>query len=374
VLWEKNVLFALFLGIWTVLNWYVFWRISSLPWVARHLPKPAMLAIALLLWSAYLLGRTLIASGAARLGRAMEVIGANWIGVVFLLFTALLLADLVTGFGWLWPRIAVSVRSCALLASLLLCAIAFVQAMRPPVVTPYEVHLANLPAERDGTVVVVASDLHLGDVLGEGWLAARRRQMEAEKPDLILLAGDIIDGTGPAQQALLPEMRRLTAPLGVWAVLGNHEFFGSGANASAALLQRAGYNVLRDRWTEVSPGLVLAGVDDLTIRRRGAQQLATFVDHTLAGIPANTATLFLSHSPLQAEAAARHGAGLMISGHTHNGQIWPFTYVVAAFYSQMAGRYEIVGMPTIVCRGTGTWGPRMRLWQRGEILKITLRS
>ena len=64
----------------------------------------------------------------------------------------------------------------------------------------------------------------------------------------------------------------------------------------------------------------------------------------------------------------------MLSGHTHNGQIWPFTYVVRMFYPLVAGRYDVAGMPVIVCRGTGTWGPRMRLWSRGEITRITLRA
>ena len=84
-------------------------------------------------------------------------------------------------------------------------------------------------------------------------------------------------------------------------------------------------------------------------------------------------TIFVSHTPWQADRAARQGVGLMLSGHTHNGQIWPFTYIVGLRYPLLAGRYNVGGMPVIVCRGTGTWGPRMRLWSRGEILRIVLR-
>ena len=86
------------------------------------------------------------------------------------------------------------------------------------------------------------------------------------------------------------------------------------------------------------------------------------------------AAILLSHSPLQAGAAAAAGAGLMLSGHTHDGQIWPFGYLVRLSYPLLGGRYEVDGMPVIVCRGTGTWGPRMRLWRPSEILRITLRS
>jgi len=82
----------------------------------------------------------------------------------------------------------------------------------------------------------------------------------------------------------------------------------------------------------------------------------------------------LSHIPLQVERAAAGGADLMLAAHTHAGQIWPFSYFVARRYPILWGRLEVGGMTLIVCRGTGTWGPRMRLWHPGEILHVTLRS
>ena len=77
---------------------------------------------------------------------------------------------------------------------------------------------------------------------------------------------------------------------------------------------------------------------------------------------------------MEAEVAARAGAGLMLCGRTHNGQIWPFTYIVQLTYPLLSGRYEVGRMHVIVCRGTGTWGPRIRLWRRSEIVRVTLRS
>jgi predicted MPP superfamily phosphohydrolase len=88
------------------------------------------------------------------------------------------------------------------------------------------------------------------------------------------------------------------------------------------------------------------------------------------------AAMLLAHKPeiVYAEAAARAGAGLMLSGHTHGGQVWPFDYLVQYAYPLLEGRHEVGGMTVIVSRGAGTWGPRMRLWERGEILRITLYS
>ena len=143
-------------------------------------------------------------------------------------------------------------------------------------------------------------------------------------------------------------LQKLRAPLGVWAVTGNHEYY-AGLERSVGLLEAAGYTVLRDRAAEIAPGLVLAGVDDLGARRQFGR-----TD--------------------QADKAAAGGAGLMLSGHTHNGQIWPFNYLVRLSNPLVGGRYEIGGMPVIVGRGTGTWGPRMRLWRPSEIVRITLRA
>ena len=138
-----------------------------------------------------------------------------------------------------------------------------------------------------------------------------------------------------------------------------------------SLFEEVSFKLLRNGWAEVRPGLILAGVDDLTARRRNGQG-GDPISQALVGRPAG-ATILLSHTPWQAERAARAGAGLMLSGHTHGGQIWPFGYLMRRFYPLLEGRYEVGGMTVIVSRGTGLWGPRMRLWRPSEILRVTLR-
>jgi hypothetical protein len=137
-------------------------------------------------------------------------------------------------------------------------------------------------------------------------------------------------------------------------------------------MEKARFKVLRNRWAEVRPGLIVAGVDDLTSKRRSGIK-GDFLAQALKNRPEGAAIL-LSHTPWEAEKAASYGVGLMLSGHTHGGQIWPFDYLVRLAYPLLEGRYEVDGMPVIVTRGAGTWGPRMRLWGPGEILKVTLRS
>jgi predicted MPP superfamily phosphohydrolase len=365
------VFLIIVLGVWTLLHAYVVWRVWSVPLVAENLSRRAVLAVVALLWLTYPLGRLLDRRGLELLAYPLEFVGAVWMGALFLLFVALLLADLVSvALVWL-PEAAPWIRLGAAALVVLLTVVGVVQFLRGPTVVEHEVRLAGLPPERDGTVLVQVSDLHLGSLLGERWLTARLAQVAALEPDLVAVVGDLVDGNAAHVERLLPRLRELRAPLGVWAVTGNHEYY-AGLEQSVKLLEDAGFRVLRDRAEEASPGLVIAGIDDLTARQQFSVK-GTPLETALAGRPAG-ATVLLSHTPWEAEKAAALGVGLMLSGHTHDGQIWPFNYLVALRYPFVGGAYDIGAMRLVVCRGTGTWGPPLRLWRRSEIVKITLRS
>jgi predicted MPP superfamily phosphohydrolase len=353
----------------TLMHIYVFWRAASVPFVKRRVSRKLLITAGLVLWTGFFCARVYGHGGTGVLNSILELLGMNWMGVLFLCFVSLLAIDLVTGLGFLMPHITPSLRGLGLFAGGVLSAIALVQGLRPPVVQNYEVYLSNLPAELDGTVLVAVSDLHLGSLLGERWLEARVAQVRAQQPDLVVLLGDIFEGHGRPKAELLAALSRLAAPLGIWAVPGNHEFHGD-RNANMSLIEKAGVEVLRNRWAEVAPGLVLAGVEDLTALRRSDRDDDP-ISKSLAGRPPGV-TILLSHTPWQTEKAAAAGVGLMLCGHTHGGQIWPFGYLVRLSYPLLAGRYQVDKMTAIVCRGTGTWGPRMRLWRPGEILRVTL--
>jgi predicted MPP superfamily phosphohydrolase len=366
-----TVFIAVVLGVWAAMHGYVFWRLAAVPWVTAHLPRRALVWTAVALWGSYPLARFLNRWKLEAVGQPLEFVAANWVGVLFILFALLAAVDVTTLGGALLPRLAPAVRGWAVVAALALAAIGLVQGLRPPVVQEYEVSLRGLPKERDGLVLVAISDLHLGTLIGEHWMTRLAARVDALRPDAVLVVGDVVDGEVGQLEPLLPVLKTLRAPLGVWAVTGNHEFY-AGLDRSVHLLEDAGYTVLRDRWAEIAPGLVVAGVDDLTARKQFGRPDRPF-EKALDGRPPS-AVILLSHSPLQADTAAARGAGLMLSGHTHAGQIWPFSYLVQLSYPLLGGRYQVDGMPVIVCRGTGTWGPRMRLWRPSELLRITLRA
>jgi predicted MPP superfamily phosphohydrolase len=349
---------------------YVSWRAASVPLIERRLSRRHLVGTASLLWVVFYIGRTWAHSSGGPLAKALELVGMTCLGAMLLCSVALLAVDVGTGFGFLLRSRVRTLRGWALLAGGVLSIIALVQGHRAPAVMSYEVALPSLPAALDGTVLVAMSDAHLGTLAGERWLAARAAEIRALHPDLIVLLGDMFEGHGDGP-AILPSLQDLSAPLGKWFVTGNHEFHHD-PGASTDALQSAGFRRIDGAWAEAAPGLIVAGVSGLTGNgRRGLEGDA--IGRSLAGRPAGAA-VFLSHAPRHAEAAQRAGAELMLSAHTHGGQIWPFGYLVRTVYPLLAGRYSVNGMPVIVCRGTRTWGPPMRLWRRGEILQITLRA
>ncbi len=359
------------LGIWSFMHLFVAWRLWGVPGIASAWGRRSLVITLVVLWLSYPLGRVFARLWPSSGTAPFEFVGAFWLGILFLLFVALLTVDAATLFGRLLPALAPTIRLWALAVVGVLSIVGLVQALRPPEVVEYEVSIEALPPELDGTVIVQISDLHLGTLLGRGWLTDLIPRIESLQPDLIAVTGDLVDSHPGNLKELQPILRGLKAPMGVWAVTGNHEFY-AGLKESAAFMEKAGFHLLRDQWEEAAPGLILAGVDDLTARRQ-----FQVPDHPLAkalgGRPPG-ATVLLSHSPMEANRCAAMGVDLMLSGHTHGGQIWPFGWAVRLAYKYISGCYRVGEMTLIVSRGAGTWGPRMRLFGRSEIGRIVLKS
>jgi predicted MPP superfamily phosphohydrolase len=352
----------------TLMQAYIFWRTASVPWVHRLVSRKVLFRIGMIFWLILVLNRVLRPYDMGGAAAVLEYVGMGWLGILFLMFAALLSVEMVTGFGFWLKRFVPHLRGIALIVGSVLSCIALGQGMRAPVVVAHEVTLANLPKALDGTVIVALSDMHVGAVLDGQWIAARVAQVQAERPDAVVLIGDIFEGYDPPSPVMLAELRRLSAPLGVWAVLGNHEFYGAPPD-HPRLFEAAGAKLLRNQSVALREGLVLAGIDNVN----NQPDSDAFTAKALKSRPAG-ATILLSHEPFLPAPAARKGVDLMLSGHTHGGQIWPFNFLVKQRFPLLVGHYTLDDMQVIVSRGAGTWGPRMRLWQRSEITRITLRS
>lgn len=358
----------------TLLHIYVLARVASLPALRRPLIRRIAIGIGIALWLVFLVGEGWGGRRGDLLSVTLETAAMHWMASVFLLAVGFLMADLVTGFG-VWFRSAVAhLRAAGLAAGVLCVVVAQVQGLRAPVVETYDVVVEGLSPDLDGTRIAVMADTHVGEILvGARWLDGRVSQVQALQPDLIVLAGDMFERrSDPAE--LAPVMQRLHAPLGVWAVRGNHDSMRPNRrDVAGEILAGAGIRLLSNQWVEVGRGLVLAGIDDLTSSRRRPGEGERNLARALADRP-DRPTLLVSHTPWLTARAAAAGVDIMLSGHTHDGQIWPFGYLVRTRYPFVGGRYDVDGMTLIVSRGTGTWGPRMRLWAASEISLVTLRN
>lgn len=353
----------------TLLLVYIVWRTSSIPRFSEAVPEKVFLYGGILVWVVLAGGRFFGHGEGTAWASLADFIGITITGVLFLVSVCLFPVDLATGFGRYFSSIAPVIRGWAMLGGCLLSVVATIQGVRAPVVMNYEVRLKNLPEALDGTTLVALSDLHLGSVLGASWLESRVAQVQLLQPDIIVLLGDIFEGHGENTEGFAPIFRKLSAPYGVWSVDGNHENHGK-TGGSRSTLDGTLIPTLQNELTEPIFGFVLAG-----------RSVSRNHDKTTITPPWNPPTtrplgglILLSHFPEDSLGAAQAGVGLMLSGHTHGGQVWPFSLLVGMAQSMLGGRYQVEAMTLLVCRGTGTWGPRMRLWRPSEILHITLRS
>ncbi len=371
---SSGVRFAVFLtvvlAVWAAQHAYVGWRLLPLVADAKlRLAAGVVLAAGLLSYPA---GRLLFAAGLHAPGRALEYAGAVWMGALFLLVATLVAVEVVTlGGTVLRPWVPV-LRLAAVVLVTLASAWAWWSGGRAPALRHEEVVVDGLPEAADGFRVAQVSDVHLGTILGRGRLETILRQVATSDPDAVAITGDLVDADAGVVERLLPELRRLRAPAGVYAVLGNHEYY-AGRGRSRRLLADAGYTVLDNQAVRLAPGLWIAGVPD---DRGGAQTGRSEADvaAALEEVPDRDVAILLQHAPEDEARAAAAGADLMLNGHTHGGQLWPFNLLVRTTYPHVAGRFEVDGMIQIVSRGAGTWGPPMRLGAPAEIVVVTLRS
>jgi predicted MPP superfamily phosphohydrolase len=235
------------------------------------------------------------------------------------------------------------------------------------------VKLDKLPPALSGLNLVQLSDVHVGPTLGERFLRSVVDKTNQLRPDAVLITGDLVDGSVAQLRAHVAPLAGLKSRFGVYFVTGNHEYY-SGAEAWEAELQRLGIRVLRNERVTLGDqaSLDLAGVDDANARGM-ARGHGADVARIVAGRDPERALVLMAHQPKQIDLATQAGADLQLSGHTHGGQLWPFSAMVKLAQPYVAGLYQHDPATQIyVSRGTGYWGPPMRLMAPAEITKIVL--
>lgn len=306
--------------------------------------------------------------------------GYIWIGVLFLFFSCSLLTDLYRLLISLGASISGKDYSDAALTnkflfmasltvSLLIAVYGFFEA-RDIRTEKILIRSPKIPSRIGVLKIAQISDVHLGLIVREDRLARILREVKNADPDILVSTGDLvdgqIDGLGNFERLLL----EINPRYGKFAVTGNHEFF-SGLHQALDFTKKAGFTMLRGKALTVAGIINIAGVDDPAGRALGFAN-GPSEKELLSGLPREKFTLLLKHRPL-AEKDSSGLFDLQLSGHTHKGQIFPFSLVTKMYYPSHAGFKILQGNSALyVSRGSGTWGPPIRFLSPPEVTIIEL--
>lgn len=373
-----------FLLIYASMHLYAFFKLRNV-----FNPRPYLTWL-LILWMSIMTVAPLLVRGAEQFGMGKTAIvlawpGYLWMGFMFIFTSALLFTDIIRHiYNFLrchfFERLPVFISSDRISIGLLFLATlagtyAFIEAgqIRSEHVV---VTTSKLPVSTQRIRIVQISDVHIGLLLGEKRLQLILNKLKEANPDIIVSTGDLIDGKlnrDDALSGLNPIAKLLAsvqAPSGKFAVVGNHEVY-AGLPQALAFSRAAGFTMLRSQSVTLANGMTISGVDDRAVNLKSSANSdseTTILDN----VSKNSFHVLLKHRPEIQQGSDRH-FDLQLSGHVHGGQIFPFNFIVMLRHPIPCGTTTTpAGSRIHVTRGTGTWGPPMRLFVPPEVTVIDI--
>jgi uncharacterized protein len=244
---------------------------------------------------------------------------------------------------------------------------------RTPVVREYAVSVPKTAGAHKELNVVLVSDTHLGAINGNGRIRELASVVNGLQPDLILVAGDIIDDDFRPFVAhdMAAELRQLKSRLGTYGILGNHDDGSENLPVFRAAMEAGGIQLLVDEVVKVDDSFYLAGRNDSSQRRlSGGEEVP--LKQVLAGVDSTLPVLLMDHQPNRLEEAVEAGVDLQVSGHTHRGQMFPGNLITSRVFEVDWGYLKTEATQFVVSLGYGTWGPPIRIGNRPEVVSIRL--
>lgn len=368
-----------FLTLYGSLHFYAFLKIRSA--VALSTPfRAGILIFMLLMIMAPVLVRVFEKVGVEWAARLFANIGYVWMGLLLLFVSASLALDacrlglyLVGLFkgsplprAAAFPTIAFSI---ALGVSVIIAVYGYWEALNIQT-TRVVIKSRKIPPSVNKLTIAQISDIHLGVIVREKRLKRILERVKAEKPDILVSTGDLVDAELESLPNLPAMFRDIDPPYGAFAVTGNHEYY-AGLKKAAAFTRKAGFTLLRGEGITLDGVINIAGVDDRA-GQRFAQENAVSEKSVLSELPQDRFTVLLKHRPI-IDRQAMDLFDLQLSGHVHKGQIFPFSLITKLFFPLDGGLYEISPDTRLyVSRGSGTWGPPIRFLSPPEVVVIEL--
>lgn len=376
------VFLVIILSVYGLVNFYLSLR----GWQAlAGFPRARWIILAVF-WAfilCYPVGRVIMASGRNPLFAPLVKIGSFHLALMIYLFMGVVLVDLIRLADRIVPFVPGSLSArphqTGLVLFLLVAGISIlvvaggvVNGARPRI---RELALTiDKPAGGRKTLsLVMASDIHLGTIAGSSRLRKLIDRINLLEPDIVLLPGDIVDEsvTAAEEEAMTAIFEKVKAPLGVYAVPGNHEYYG-GLERNLDYLRKWRVRVLQDEAVEVGGSFYLIGRKDPSALRQNETRLSIEEIMKAGGVDAGKPLILLDHQPLHLEQAEAAGIDLQLSGHTHAGQLFPLNLINKRIYEQYWGYLRKGGTQYYVSCGVGTWGSPVRTGSVPEIVRIRL--
>ena len=251
----------------------------------------------------------------------------------------------------------------------------FYSARKGPFIIKHDIYIKNLPEAYENFSIAQISDLHVGPTIKRPYVEDVLEKISHLNPDLIAVTGDLVDGSVKYLKSELQPLKDMIAPYGTFFVTGNHEYY-SGVDQWLDETDRLGMKNLINSYELISRAgdqIVIAGVTDFRAHQIKASHRSN-PGLALKSVPGNLKKIVLAHQPSSIFDVHKTGADLQLSGHTHGGQFWPFTYPVKMTYPYIAGLHDHHGTQIYVNRGTGYWGPPLRIGVPAEITFFHLKK
>jgi predicted MPP superfamily phosphohydrolase len=371
--------FIIFLTVYTSLNYYVFIRgwqvISSYPVL-----KPVYAILFIVIAYGYVIAKVLYKYLSPLAYDVLLGIGAIWFAFLAYFILSLLLIDIIRLFnGWfhflpsyISNNYEFAKKVTAIIVIALVGLIVFLGNLnkRNIETRTLEITIPKGESKLDSLNIVMASDIHLSPIDGERLLKRIVDKMNSLNPDIILLAGDIVDDKAEVleDRGIGESFRRLNSKYGVYSINGNHEFI-NGVDSCVRYAEDFGIKFLRDSYILIDSSFYLIGREDSSMPQFTGMQRKS-LEEIVKDITDNYPKILLDHTPFKLEQAQQNKMDLQLSGHTHHGQIWPANLITKMIYEISWGYKKKGNTHYYVSSGAGTWGPPVRTGSSSEIVNI----
>jgi predicted MPP superfamily phosphohydrolase len=244
---------------------------------------------------------------------------------------------------------------------------------RNPITTKYDISINKSGGNIKNLHAIMVSDIHLGTLVRRNQLDKMIRLINDKNPDIVFIAGDLIDDDIKPflNQNMSESLRQIKSKYGVYYCLGNHEYYGGSSDKIAEALSETGIKVLRDSYVNIGDSIYVIGREDMSAKGYLKHPRAK-LSHLISGLDKSKPLILLDHQPSNLKEPVGEAIDLQLSGHTHNGQFFPFNFITNAIFEKDCGYLKKDGFQLIVSSGLGTWGPPIRFLNKTELVEINI--